>query len=173
MVSLDYTAHPSAEAGLLACAERVAARHDVLAVAVEHRTGHLEVGDLAVVVAVGAVHRGAALAACTELIDEIKAQVPIWKEQAVRLRPYGLGRPPMTRPDLDGVRLGRALFVAPAIVLAVLSGALRRLESGRHREHAGYGQGPADHLDRGHAPPIRRPDDSISPSCPVRPPTPG
>ena len=47
----------------------------------EHRTGHLEVGDLAVVVAVGAVHRGEALAACTELIDVIKAQVPIWKEQ--------------------------------------------------------------------------------------------
>ena len=81
VVALDYTAHPSAEAGLLACAERVAGRHDVLAVAVEHRVGHLEVGDLAVVVAVGAVHRGAALAACTELINEIKAQVPIWKEQ--------------------------------------------------------------------------------------------
>ena len=81
VVALDYTAHPSAEAGLLACAERVAGRHDVLAVAVEHRIGHLEVGDLAVVVAVGAVHRGAALAACTELINEIKAQVPIWKEQ--------------------------------------------------------------------------------------------
>ncbi len=81
VVALDYTAHPSAEAGLLACAERVAGRHDVLAVAVEHRIGHLEVGDLAVVVAAGAVHRGAALAACTELINEIKAQVPIWKEQ--------------------------------------------------------------------------------------------
>jgi molybdopterin synthase catalytic subunit len=81
VVALDYTAHPSAEAGLLSCAERVAGRYDVLAVAVEHRVGHLEVGDLAVVVAVGAVHRGAALAACTELINEIKAQVPIWKEQ--------------------------------------------------------------------------------------------
>lgn len=81
VVSLDYTAHPSADAALRACAEQVAARHDAMAVAVEHRTGHLEVGDLAVVVAVGAVHRGEALAACTELIDVIKAQVPIWKEQ--------------------------------------------------------------------------------------------
>ncbi len=81
VVSLDYTAHPSADAALLACAEEVAERHDVLAVAVQHRTGHLEVGDLAVVVAVGAVHRGEALAACTELIDVIKAKVPIWKEQ--------------------------------------------------------------------------------------------
>lgn len=81
VVSLDYTAHPSADAALRACAEEVANKHDVLAIAVEHRTGHLEVGDLAVVVAVGAVHRGEALTACAELIDLVKTQVPIWKEQ--------------------------------------------------------------------------------------------
>ena len=81
VVSLDYTQHPTAERVLTACAERVAAAHDVVAVAVEHRVGHLEVGDLAVVVAVGAVHRGEALAACSQLIDDLKAEVPIWKEQ--------------------------------------------------------------------------------------------
>ena len=43
--------------------------------------GHLEVGDIAVVVAVGAVHRGEALAACAHLINTLKAEVPIWKEQ--------------------------------------------------------------------------------------------
>ena len=80
--SLDYTAHPSAAAALAACAERVAQAHDVLTVAVEHRTGHLEVGDLAVVVATGAVHRAEALAACRQLIDDLKVEVPIWKEQA-------------------------------------------------------------------------------------------
>lgn len=79
--SLDYTQHPSAEAALARCAEQAAAHHDVLAVAVEHRVGHLEVGDLAVVVAVGAVHRGPALAACAHLINALKAEVPIWKEQ--------------------------------------------------------------------------------------------
>ncbi len=79
--SLDYTRHPSAAEALQACADRVAACYDVLTVAVEHRTGHLEIGDLAVVVAVGAVHRGPALEACRRLIDDLKAQVPIWKEQ--------------------------------------------------------------------------------------------
>ena len=79
--SLDYTQHPSAEQVLTTCAERAAAAHDVVAVAVEHRVGHLEVGDLAVVVAVGAVHRAEALAACSQLIDDLKAEVPIWKEQ--------------------------------------------------------------------------------------------
>jgi molybdopterin synthase catalytic subunit len=81
VVSLDYTAHPSAQQALRLCAERVAAEHDVVSIAVEHRIGHLEVGDLAVVVAVGAVHRGEALAACRRLIDDLKAEVPIWKEQ--------------------------------------------------------------------------------------------
>lgn len=82
VTSLDYTAHPTAEQRLAACAEATAAAYDVHSVAVSHRTGHLEVGDLAVVVAVGAAHRGAALEACRHLIDTLKEQVPIWKEQA-------------------------------------------------------------------------------------------
>jgi molybdopterin synthase catalytic subunit len=79
--SLDYSQHPSAADVLAACAARTADEHDVLAIAVEHRVGHLEVGDLAVVVAVGAVHRGEALAACAHLINTLKVEVPIWKEQ--------------------------------------------------------------------------------------------
>jgi len=79
--SLDYTQHPSAAAELRASAERIAEAYDVRAVAVEHRIGHLEIGDLAVVVATGAVHRGPALDACRALIDDLKETVPIWKEQ--------------------------------------------------------------------------------------------
>lgn len=81
VVSLDYTQHPSAVDVLTKCAEETADQHDVLAIAVEHRVGHLEVGDIAVIVAVGAVHRGEALAACAHLINTLKAEVPIWKEQ--------------------------------------------------------------------------------------------
>jgi molybdopterin synthase catalytic subunit len=81
VISLDYTQHPSALDVLTKCAEETADQHDVLAIAVEHRVGHLEVGDIAVVVAVGAVHRGEALAACAHLINTLKAAVPIWKEQ--------------------------------------------------------------------------------------------
>jgi len=81
VVSLDYTQHPSAEQVLRACATKVADAHDVLSLAVEHRVGHLLVGDLAVVVAVGAVHRAEALEACRQLIDDLKTEVPIWKEQ--------------------------------------------------------------------------------------------
>ena len=81
VVSLDYTQHPNALDVLTKCAEETADQHDVLAIAVEHRVGHLEVGDIAVVVAIGAVHLGEALAACAHLINTLKAEVPIWKEQ--------------------------------------------------------------------------------------------
>jgi molybdopterin synthase catalytic subunit len=81
VVSLDYTQHPSAVEVLTSCAQETARQHDVLAIAVEHRVGHLEIGDIAVVVAIGAVHRGEALAACAHLINKLKAEVPIWKEQ--------------------------------------------------------------------------------------------
>lgn len=79
--SLDYTAHPGAAEALRRVAAEVAGRSDVTAVAVVHRTGHLEVGDLAVVAAVSAPHRGAAFAACEELVDTLKTTVPIWKHQ--------------------------------------------------------------------------------------------
>lgn len=79
--SLEYTAHPSGPAVLRELAERLAAERDVIRLAVVHRVGHLEIGDIAVVVAVSAVHRAAALEVCRELIDAAKATVPIWKHQ--------------------------------------------------------------------------------------------
>ena len=81
VASLDYTQHPSAHEVLERCAAEAAELHNVESIAVEHRIGRLEVGDVAVVVAVGAVHREAALAACAHLINTLKAEVPIWKEQ--------------------------------------------------------------------------------------------
>ena len=109
VVSLDYTQHPTAEQMLRRCAEQVAADHDVVAVAVEHRVGHLEVGDLAVVVAVAAVHRGPALAACAQLIDTLKAEVPIWKQQQFASGEVAwVGLPDDTEPAQAGVSSGAA-----------------------------------------------------------------
>ncbi len=82
VTALSYSAHPSAAAELARVAEKVAASHPITGLAVVHRTGDLEVGDLAVVAAVSAAHRDAAFAACRELIEELKATVPIWKHQS-------------------------------------------------------------------------------------------
>ncbi|AIL32816.1 molybdenum cofactor biosynthesis protein MoaE [Basilea psittacipulmonis] len=46
-----------------------------------HRYGRLEIGDMAVYVGVSAGHRDAAFAACRYIIDEVKATVPIWKQE--------------------------------------------------------------------------------------------
>jgi molybdopterin synthase catalytic subunit len=81
VTALSYDAHPTAEAELARVAEKIAASHDVISIAVLHRTGDLQIGDLAVVAAVAAAHRGTAFTACEALIDELKATVPIWKHQ--------------------------------------------------------------------------------------------
>jgi molybdopterin synthase catalytic subunit len=78
---LSYAAHPSAADQLRAVIEKVTAEHPVLAIAAVHRTGDLAIGDLAVVVAAACPHRAEAFAACRMLIDDLKAQVPIWKHQ--------------------------------------------------------------------------------------------
>jgi molybdopterin synthase catalytic subunit len=81
VTALSYSAHPSAEAELGRVAEKIAASHSILSLAIVHRTGDLQVGDLAVVAAVGAEHRDVAFVACHALVDEVKATVPIWKHQ--------------------------------------------------------------------------------------------
>jgi len=82
VVSLHYEAHPEALEQFREVAERVAADPLVTALAAVHRTGDLAIGDAAVIVAVAAAHRDAAFAACRRLIDELKAEVPIWKHQS-------------------------------------------------------------------------------------------
>lgn len=78
---LTYEAHPSAENELRRVAEKVAADFPVTALAAVHRVGDLELGDIAVIVAVAAPHRGEAFQASRRLIDDLKAEVPIWKHQ--------------------------------------------------------------------------------------------
>lgn len=78
---LEYSAHPSADDRLRAVAEEIAQAPGLVAIAVQHATGELHIGDVAVVAAVSAEHRAEAFAACHELVDRLKAEVPIWKHQ--------------------------------------------------------------------------------------------
>ncbi|MDV7244705.1 MULTISPECIES: molybdenum cofactor biosynthesis protein MoaE [Rhodococcus] len=78
--ALEYQAHPDAERFLRTCCEEVASSTG-LPVAAVHRVGALTVGDLALVAAVAAPHRAEAFAACAELVERIKHEVPIWKRQ--------------------------------------------------------------------------------------------
>ena len=49
--------------------------------AVVHRLGRLEVGEVSVLIAVASAHRGAAFDACRWLIDTLKRTIPIWKKE--------------------------------------------------------------------------------------------
>lgn len=51
-------------------------------IAITHRLGHLEIGDIAVVIAVASPHRKEAFEACEYAIDRLKETVPIWKKEA-------------------------------------------------------------------------------------------
>ncbi len=78
---LDYTSHPDAPRVIGEIAERFTKLDGVHRVALSHRVGHLDVGEVALVVAVAAEHRGQAFQAASALVDEVKATVPIWKKQ--------------------------------------------------------------------------------------------
>ena len=95
---LSYSAHPTAHQVMADVVGRLVAEQNAVGdeaagetsggkagqpvrIWAAHRIGTLEIGDPALVCAVSAAHRGQAFAVCSELVDRIKEQVPIWKEQ--------------------------------------------------------------------------------------------
>jgi molybdopterin synthase catalytic subunit len=81
VTSLTYEVHPSAQGVIEEITHRIAAKHDVLGVAVAHRYGEIAIGETAFAVVVSAVHRGPAFAACEEIVSTVKDELPIWKYQ--------------------------------------------------------------------------------------------
>ena len=81
VTSIEYVAHPSAGRIIEEVAAGVAARHRVDALAVSHRVGELGVGDCALAVAVSAAHRREAFEAASEVVEQVKHRLPVWKRQ--------------------------------------------------------------------------------------------
>ncbi len=82
VLHLEYSAHPSAADVLAEVVADVAAQSPgIRSVAASHRIGILQIGDAALVAAVAADHRQAAFATCAQLVDAIKARLPVWKRQ--------------------------------------------------------------------------------------------
>lgn len=80
--SLSYSAYdPMAEAVSGEIVAEATARWPVR-VALQHRLGDLNIGDVAVAIAVGGGHRDEAFTACRYVIEELKRRVPIWKKEA-------------------------------------------------------------------------------------------
>ena len=79
---LEYEAYEGmAEEMMATLAAELTGRLDLLAVAIHHRVGRVEIGEPSVAIAVSSAHRAAALAACKEAIDTLKQTVPLWKKE--------------------------------------------------------------------------------------------
>lgn len=86
-IALDYEAHESmAEKKMAEIEADTRSRWPVGEIALVHRLGRLEVGEISVAVAVACPHRADAFAACRHAIDRLKELVPIWKKD---IRPDG------------------------------------------------------------------------------------
>ena len=86
VVALHYTSHPSASERIGEIASSVLDELDPngdCAVATVHRIGELTVGDVAFVVAVSSAHRRLAFEVCERVVEEVKAGLPVWKQQFV------------------------------------------------------------------------------------------
>jgi len=82
VIALEYEAYSGmAEKVMAEIAAGVRGRYDLCEVAITHRTGRCEVGEVSVAIAVSAPHRQDALGACKDVIDELKERVPLWKKE--------------------------------------------------------------------------------------------
>jgi molybdopterin synthase catalytic subunit len=81
VLRLEYSAYgPMAEAECGRIVAEAETRWDV-SVALQHRIGQLEIGDVAVAIAAASAHRDEAFLACRYVIEEVKQRVPIWKRE--------------------------------------------------------------------------------------------
>jgi molybdopterin synthase catalytic subunit len=82
VIRLDFEAYePMAISEMRKIAEEALKKFDLIRVAIHHRTGILEVGEIPVLIAASSAHRKAAFEACEFAIDTLKQTVPIWKKE--------------------------------------------------------------------------------------------
>jgi molybdopterin synthase catalytic subunit len=82
VLHLEYEAYqPMADNKLAEIAGEIGQRWSIEDVAIAHRLGRLEIGEISLVVAVASPRRKRAFAACQYAVDSIKRTVPIWKKE--------------------------------------------------------------------------------------------
>ncbi|WP_435353154.1 molybdenum cofactor biosynthesis protein MoaE [Emticicia sp. SJ17W-69] len=82
VLRLDFEAYePMAISEMKKIAIQAIEKFSLKKIAVHHRVGMLEIGEIPVIIAVSAAHRGAAFDACEFAIDMLKETVPIWKKE--------------------------------------------------------------------------------------------
>ncbi len=89
---LEYEAYPEMALGTMRRIEaEIQDKWEIGEMAIHHRIGRLEVGEISVVIAVSAPHRRQALEACAYAIERLKQIVPIWKKEVSPDGSYWVG----------------------------------------------------------------------------------
>lgn len=79
---LEYDAYPEMATKVMRqIAEEIASRWPITDIAIQHRTGRLEIGETSLLIAVSSPHRREGFEACHALVDRFKEVVPIWKKE--------------------------------------------------------------------------------------------
>ena len=81
VTAIDYEAHPDANVVVEQIVRQVEAGSGACKIAILHRVGHLDVGDVALGAAVSASHRNEAFAVLERVVEEVKLKLPVWKKQ--------------------------------------------------------------------------------------------
>src|SRR5918996_2154016 len=93
VLHLEYEAYEGmAEQVMEEIAAGLLERYDLCRVAMAHRVGRVGIGETSVAIAVSAPHRAHALAACTDAINTLKAEVPLWKKEVYEGGEEWIGR---------------------------------------------------------------------------------
>ncbi|MGH7127921.1 MAG: molybdenum cofactor biosynthesis protein MoaE [Planctomycetaceae bacterium] len=97
-VALDYEAYPEmALAKMNELADAARQQWPIEGLAIVHRLGRLELGEVSVALAVACPHRNDAFEAGRFLIDTLKVTVPIWKKEN-----WSDGTTEWVHPAVDG-----------------------------------------------------------------------
>lgn len=99
---LVYEAYkPMAEREMAKLGEEAVSRWDIDDIAILHRVGRLEIGEISVLVAVASPHRGEGFSACQFAIDRLKQTVPVWKKETSEDGEYWVERPGAPGPKVE------------------------------------------------------------------------
>ena len=97
---LVYEAYkPMAEQEMAKIGEEAVSRWEIDDIAMLHRVGRLEIGEISVLIAVSSPHRGEGFSACEFAIDRLKQTVPVWKKEMSEDGEYWVEGP--ARPGAD------------------------------------------------------------------------
>lgn len=82
VIQLDFEAYvPMALSEMQKIAKKAREKWSAKKILIHHRIGTLEIGEIAVIIAVATPHRKASFEACAYAIDTLKETVPIWKKE--------------------------------------------------------------------------------------------